>query len=76
MVSIEKVIDRLRSARGTVAWRDVRKVAEHFGYRLDRIAGSHHIFTAPGRNHVNIVVHKNKVKVIYIKKLLEELGIG
>jgi len=75
MASIEKIIVRLRTAHGTVSFGDVRKVAEHFGFRLDRIAGSHHIFVAPGRNHISIAVHRKKVKIIYVKKLFEELGI-
>ncbi|MGH2568357.1 MAG: type II toxin-antitoxin system HicA family toxin [Bacteroidota bacterium] len=75
MSSIEKLIGRLRNARGTVSFRDIKRVAEHFGYRLDRVPGSHHIFVAQGRNHVNIPVHQNKVKVVYVRKLFKELGI-
>jgi predicted RNA binding protein YcfA (HicA-like mRNA interferase family) len=30
-----------------VAFRDMQKLVEGFGYRLDRIEGSHHIFLHP-----------------------------
>lgn len=76
MVKIEKIIEKLRNAKGTVAFSDVKIAAEFFGYSLNRISGSHHIFVAPGRNHLVVPVHKNKVKVIYVKKLFEEVGLG
>lgn len=76
MVKVEKVIEKLRFSKGTVNFSDVKRAAEFFGYTLDRVSGSHHIFIAQGRNHLVIPVHKNKVKVIYVKKLFEEVGLG
>jgi predicted RNA binding protein YcfA (HicA-like mRNA interferase family) len=35
----------------------VRKMLESKGYRLDRISGSHHVFSKSGQQNVVIVVH-------------------
>ena len=37
----------LRNPQG-LRFKDAKRLAEAFGFRLDRINGSHHIFTRPG----------------------------
>ncbi len=75
MVRLEKVIERLRNTKGTARFTDVKRAAEHFGYKLDRINGSHHVFVAEGRHSIVIPVHNNTVKMVYVKKLFEEVGL-
>jgi len=48
---------------------DVRRQLENYGWKLVRIAGSHHMFEKPGRPLLVIPVHKNKVKPAYGKKI-------
>jgi predicted RNA binding protein YcfA (HicA-like mRNA interferase family) len=55
----------------------VQKMLERAGYRLVRIAGSHHLFEKPGRTLVSIPVHRGKVKPFYVrqvKRIVEEEG--
>ena len=57
----------------------LRAQLESAGWMLTRISGSHHVFIKPGRLPISIPVHKNKVKVVYARKvqqiLEEEQGI-
>lgn len=53
----------------------VRRRFESRGWSLDRIRGSHHIFSKPGRGSFPVPVHKGKVKAAYVKaieKLLDQ----
>lgn len=49
-------------------------VLEDFGYELSKIKGSHHVFKKPYESTIVIPVHNNKVKKIYIKKLIKILN--
>jgi predicted RNA binding protein YcfA (HicA-like mRNA interferase family) len=48
---------------------DVKKMLEQAGYRLVRIAGSHHYFTKPGEQPFSIPVHQGKVKPYYVREV-------
>lgn len=53
----------------------VKKTLEDHGWVLNRISGSHHIFTKAGRTPISIPVHRNKVKPKYVRdvqKAIEE----
>lgn len=49
---------------------DIRKLLELEGFDLDRTTGSHHIFK---RNEIVLVipVHNNRVKSVYVKRVVE-----
>ena len=47
----------------------VKKMIEGKGYKLDRIAGSHHIFVKKGAPAMSIPVHKGKVKPYYVRQV-------
>ena len=47
----------------------VQKKLEQAGYRLVRVAGSHHIFEKPGSPLVSIPVHRGKVKPFYVRQV-------
>jgi len=47
---------------------EVRKILEGAGFRLDRIAGSHHIFEKPGAPNFVVPVHRGKVLAVYVRK--------
>jgi predicted RNA binding protein YcfA (HicA-like mRNA interferase family) len=47
----------------------VKKMLEDAGYRLNRVHGSHHIFTKPGTQPLSIPVHRKKVKPFYVRQV-------
>ncbi len=66
----EKIIERLTNSPQNATFADIRNLLEYEGFYLDRVTGSHHIFKYAETTFV-IPVHNNKVKVIYVKKVLE-----
>jgi predicted RNA binding protein YcfA (HicA-like mRNA interferase family) len=43
----KRLIDSVLNGAGDVTFRDFDAVARQFGFRLDSISGSHHIYTHP-----------------------------
>ena len=66
----EKIIDRLTNSPQNATFADIRNLLEYEGFYLDRVTGSHHIFKYAEITFV-IPVHNNKVKAIYVRKVLE-----
>jgi predicted RNA binding protein YcfA (HicA-like mRNA interferase family) len=66
----EKLRERLKNNPKNATFADIRTLLEQAGFALDRIAGSHHIFTKDEITFV-IPVHNNKVKTIYVKRVIE-----
>lgn len=66
----EKLRARLKNNPNDAAFSDIQKLLEQEGFMLDRITGSHHIFTKDEITFV-IPVHHNKVKTIYVKRVIE-----
>ncbi len=66
----EKLIEQLTNSPNNATFADIRKLLEYEGFYLDRVTGSHHIFKYTETTFV-IPVHNNKVKAIYVRKVLE-----
>jgi predicted RNA binding protein YcfA (HicA-like mRNA interferase family) len=66
----EKLIERLTNSPQNATFADIRNLLEYEGFYLDRVTGSHHIFKYAETTFV-IPVHNNRVKAIYIRKVLE-----
>lgn len=66
----EKLLEKLKKSPNNVTFDQVKKVLLNEDFILDRTVGSHHIFK---RGEVTFVipVHGNKVKVVYIKRVVE-----
>nr|WP_233424347.1 type II toxin-antitoxin system HicA family toxin [Pseudanabaena biceps] len=66
----EKLLELLRNSPNNVTFGDIRKLLELEGFDLDRITGSHHIFK---RDEIVLVipVHNNRVKSVYVKRVVE-----
>jgi predicted RNA binding protein YcfA (HicA-like mRNA interferase family) len=66
----EKLLKLLKNSPNNVTFGDIRKLLELEGFDLDRITGSHHIFKS---NEIVLVipVHNNRVKSVYIKRVVE-----
>jgi predicted RNA binding protein YcfA (HicA-like mRNA interferase family) len=71
-MDIEKLIIKLRRSRSPVSLSEFNKVAQHFGYSIDHIRGSHYVFRNwTGRKFV-APVHNNKIKAVYARIFIEE----
>ena len=66
----EKLLELLKNSPNNVTFGDIRKLLELEGFDLDRITGSHHIFK---RDEIVLVipVHNNRVKSVYVKRVVE-----
>ncbi|USN99937.1 MAG: type II toxin-antitoxin system HicA family toxin [Phycisphaeraceae bacterium] len=47
----------------------IKRLLQRHGWSLQRINGSHHIFTGPGRQPISIPVHRGKVKDVYRRQV-------
>ena len=66
----KKLRERLKNNPRNATFSDIRKLLEQEGFALDRITGSHHIFTKDDVTFA-VPVHNNKVKIIYVKRVIE-----
>lgn len=76
MTKRDKLRQRLRNNPKGAKFSDVETLLLNFGFRLDRVSGSHHLFRYDtGEQTVGIIipVHGNHVKTHYVKDVLEVL---
>ncbi len=67
-----KLLQKLLSGSKNVRFSEATEVARAFGFRLDRITGSHHIFIHPDIPElINLQNVKGKVKPYQVKQLLK-----
>jgi hypothetical protein len=61
----------LRNPQG-LRFEEAKRLAQAFGFRLDRISGSHHIFVRPGIPQLmNLQNRGGKAKAYQVKQLLK-----
>ncbi|MCX5965399.1 MAG: type II toxin-antitoxin system HicA family toxin [Cyanobacteria bacterium] len=70
MAKREKLIEALSNHPNNVTFSDIQALLEIEGFNLDRITGSHHIFKKDEITFV-IPVHKNRVKSVYVKRVID-----
>jgi hypothetical protein len=66
----EKLIDRLTNSPQNATFADIRNLLEYEGFQLDRVTDIHCSFVYAETIFI-IPVHHNKVKTIYVQKVLE-----
>jgi predicted RNA binding protein YcfA (HicA-like mRNA interferase family) len=67
-----KLLLKLLSGSKNVRFSEAVAIAEAFGFRLDRVNGSHHIFIHPKIPELlNLQDLKGKVKPYQVKQLLQ-----
>ncbi len=67
-----KLLKKLLSGSKNISFTDATTCAELFGFRLDRISGSHHILVHPQISElVNLQNVKGKIKPYQLKQLLQ-----
>jgi predicted RNA binding protein YcfA (HicA-like mRNA interferase family) len=71
-VNKQKLLQKLITGSKNIRFNEATTIAEAFGFRLDRVSGSHHIFIHPDLPElVNLQNVKNKAKPYQIKQLLK-----
>lgn len=71
VMGIKKNIKKLMEEPNEMRLSQISNILLHFGYKLDRIHGSHYIFVKPGSESIILPVHKNKITKHYLKDLKE-----
>lgn len=66
----DKLLEKLKQSPNNVTFDQVEKVLLQEVFFLERIAGSHRVFRRGGVNFV-IPVHRNKVKAVYVRRVVE-----
>lgn len=66
----EKLLEAIKQSPNNVTFAQIRKLLEQEGFMLERITGSHHVFRKEATIFV-VPVHKNKVKAVYTKRVVE-----
>jgi len=67
-----KLLERLTNNPKGATFDDVRRVLLHHGFKLERVTGSHHIFSRPDATFA-IPVHANRVKFVYVRQVIKLL---
>jgi predicted RNA binding protein YcfA (HicA-like mRNA interferase family) len=71
-VDKQKLLLKLISGSKNIRFTEAIAVAEGFGFRLDRVSGSHHILVHPGVPElINLQNVKGKAKPYQVKQLLK-----
>lgn len=77
MGKLEKLIELFLRQPPEVKFADVLYLIEAFGYIEQRSKGSHHTFSdSDGKTIVIPKVSGQKVKRVYVKRIIELLGLG
>jgi len=68
----QKRLRRLLSRRANIRFSEMSKCVEDFGFRLDRISGSHHVFVHPDiPEMLNLQNVNGQAKPYQIKQFLK-----
>ncbi len=70
MTKKEKLLERIKNNPKNVKFSELKQLLLDENFILDRISGSHHIFRYKDIVFV-IPMHKNQVKSVYIKRVIE-----
>ncbi|HJT28057.1 MAG TPA: type II toxin-antitoxin system HicA family toxin [Pyrinomonadaceae bacterium] len=67
-----KLLDRLKNNPQGATFRDVRTLLIQHGFQLERVTGSHHIFSRADATFA-IPVQANRVKSAYVRQVIKLL---
>ena len=69
-----KIYEKLLAGSRNIRFDDLCKVVESFGYRLDRVSGSHHIFEHPRATRpLNLQSVRGQAKPYQIRQFLRDV---
>jgi predicted RNA binding protein YcfA (HicA-like mRNA interferase family) len=66
----EKLFQKIKNNPRDVRFSELRKLLEYYGYYLDHVSGSHHIFFREGGQPISIPVHHNRAKEPYVREAI------
>jgi predicted RNA binding protein YcfA (HicA-like mRNA interferase family) len=70
-VNKRKLLQKLLASPANAQFRDVCRLVEGFGFRLDRVSGSHHVFVHPAvAELVNLQEVGGKAKPYQVRQFL------
>ena len=69
----EKLLKAMKNNPKDIAFDDIKKLLEDYGYTCHSGGGSHFVFRMENSEHIVIPYHK-PIKAIYVKHVLEILG--
>ena len=73
-MSARKIYQKLLANAHNIRFADLCKVVEAFGYRLDRVSGSHHIYEHPGATRpLNLQKCRGEAKPYQIRQFLRDV---
>jgi len=73
----KKLLKKVLAGSKNIKFSEAVRIAEAFGFRLDRINGSHHIFVHPEVSElVNLQDVKGKAKAYQVRQLLKIIEIN
>lgn len=75
MSQIEKLIAMMRNAKSDVRFSDLENILLHVGYENVRQKGSHVHFRKQGMPSLTLPVHNGKVKKVYVRDIINLLGL-
>lgn len=70
MTKKEKLFERIKNNPNGVRFSELKQLLINENFVLDRVSGSHHIFRNKDVVFV-IPMHKNYVKSVYVRKVIE-----
>ena len=74
MTSREKRFEKIITGKAKVyAFEDIRNFLEHYGFKASKARSSHFIFRRKSYPHITIVTHKQNVKAVYVKRMVQIL---
>ncbi|MFH2004001.1 MAG: type II toxin-antitoxin system HicA family toxin [Bacteroidota bacterium] len=71
-MEIEILITNIKRTHSPINLKDFNRIAEHFGFQLDHIKGSHFVYRNWTGKKFVIPVHNKKIKALYVRKFIKE----
>lgn len=79
MASPKKTLESVKRGRGGIAFRDLQRLLEKLGFRLNRVSGSHHIYVHPKvprpMNVQSVGKDAKPYQVRQLRDIIEEFGL-
>jgi predicted RNA binding protein YcfA (HicA-like mRNA interferase family) len=79
VASPKKTLESVKRGGGGIAFRDLQRLLEKLGFRLNRVSGSHHIYVHPKvprpMNVQSVGKDAKPYQVRQLRDIIEEFGL-
>ncbi|MCX6969223.1 MAG: type II toxin-antitoxin system HicA family toxin [Verrucomicrobia bacterium] len=73
-MKLRKLLQKAINSPQNLRFTEICQLASAFGYRLDRVRGSHHIFVHPHATRpLNLQADGNKAKAYQVRQFLRDI---